>query len=77
MSLPQGIKDAFDFVQGDEDAGYAGRAALLEVTDKTSGKSRFLLTQVVWDGEQYEVHPIGELFDPEVADRVFDQCEAP
>lgn len=60
MAIGKGYKHNFDELLR---AVSNGDAALLETTEKATGKPAFIVVAIAFDGKEYELYPMARLFD--------------
>jgi hypothetical protein len=60
MAVPAGHRANLDTIC---EAATNGDLAVLEVTRKDNGEPAYLLVAVGWDGNEYVIAPLAQLFD--------------
>lgn len=60
MAIPKGHKANLDTIMK---AAAAGDLALVECTDKKTGKPVICIAGIGWDGEEYTITPLAKMFD--------------
>jgi hypothetical protein len=58
--IPAGHKANLATIQSAADAGHL---AVVECSDKVTGKPVHALASIAWDGEEYTITPLAKLFD--------------
>ena len=71
--IPTFIKNRFTRITN----AYEEGIAIMSVADKATGRTRYLLCAVLTVGDEYVVSPVGEVFDEEAQERVYEEVLAP